>query len=165
MSILTSTKKRVETAKEQIKTIDCFGASYELAAVAHHSGKIETTMRPGILPFAEVINLPEEFYQVDSLSGRKFFGKNLNDSSLPYYKAIINLIYVSKMGDTDPCEHFNNVFKGFKASSTSIFAKYADSIFGHYTGEHIIIEIGHHLPSYHLTLFFRRIPTRFVTQV
>lgn len=164
MSILTSVKNRVEDTKSKIKTLDCFGASYELAVVAHHTGKIETTMRPGILPFADVINLPEEFYQVDSLSGRKFFGTHLYDK-LPYYKAIINLIYVSKMGDTDPCEHFNNVFKGFKASSTSIYAKYSDNIFGHYPGENIIIEIGHHMPSYHLTLFFRRIPTRFVTQV
>lgn len=163
MSILASTKSQVAKTVDGIKTLECFGANYELAVLKHFAGKIETTMRPGILPFADIINLPDEFYHIDSLIGRIFFGVSIRDT-LSYYKAIINLIYVSKMGDTDPCEHFNNVFKDFKASSTTIFAKYADNIFGHHPGEHIIIEIKHHLPSYQLTLFFRRIPTRFVTQ-
>lgn len=168
MSLLTSLKKQVSNGTDNIKTIECFGANYELTDFIHHGGSIDCAMKQSVCQFSQLIRLPDEFYRVGnpSLSGfRRHYMSFVYDNLPHYYNAILNLIYVSKMGNKHPDEHFNNVFKEYKASSTKIFAKWTGDSFGNNTGESILIEIGHHLPRYHCTLVFRPIPTRLVSQV
>lgn len=164
MSLLTSVKSRVNTATSSIKTLDCFGANYELAEVIHHGGKINCAMKQSICQFADLITLEDDFYKVDATYGRRHHMSFIADDS-KFYKAILNLIFVSKLGDKNPDEHFNNVFKDYKASSTYIFSKRSADRYGNKDGDNILIEISHHRPTYHCTLVFRPIPTRFVTQV
>ena len=164
MSILTSVNKRVETAKTQSKTLDCFGANYELSDIVHHGGKIETVMKQSIRQFADLITLDDDFYSVDTMYGRRHHMSFIADDPC-FYKAILNLIFISKMGDKHPDEHFNNVFKDYKAYTTTIYAKWTSDRFGNHSGESILIEIGHHQPRYHCTLVFRPIEPRFVSQI
>ena len=164
MSLLTSVKSRVNAATSSIKTLDCFGAKYELSDIVHHGGKINCAMKQSICQFAELINLESEFYNVDTKYGRRHHMSFVADDP-NFYKAILNLIYVSKMGDKNPNEHFNNVFNDYKAYTTTIYAKWTSDRFGNHSGESILIEIGHHQPRYHCTLVFRPIEPRFVAQV
>ena len=164
MSLLTSVKSRVNIATSSIKTLDCFGANYELAEVIHHGGKINCAMKQSICQFADLITLEADFYNVDISYGRRHHMTFVADDP-KFYKAILNLIFVSKMGNKNPDEHFNNVFKDYKATTTTIFAKNTADRYGNMDGECILIEIGHHQPRYHCTLLFRPVPTRFVTQV
>lgn len=167
MSILTSVKNNVNTTTSSVKTLDCFGANYELVYFTHHLGSINCAMKESVCQYSQIIKLPSEFYKTETFGNttKRHYLTFISDYQPLYYNGILNLIYVSKLGDKDPNEHFNMVLKDFKATSTTVFAKKCGDQYGNYDGDMIIVEIGHHQPRYHCTLVFRPIETRFVTQI
>jgi hypothetical protein len=163
MSILRRTDDKVGKMSSDLKTIHCFGANYELAGMTHHGGDVKCAMKESVTQFAELIRLdPEIFYSIPGTFRRIKVGFTQDDS---FYKAILNLIYVSRLGDKDPTEHLNNVFKDFKASTTEIYCKMTKDPYGNMPGDHILIEIRHHRPSFSLTIYFKPCETRIVTQI
>lgn len=161
-----STSKKVSDTLGGLQSLDSFGANYELVYFTHHLGAISCAMKESVCLFSQIIKLPSEFYKTETFGSttRRHYLTFISDNQPLYYNGILNLIYVSKLGNNDPNEHFNMVLRDVKAASTTVFAKRCGDRFGNLDGDMILIEIGHHQPRFHCTLVFRPIEPRIITQ-